>query len=147
MIELHTIYPVNQEILQFLYDLLAKREAFVNISHNPNHMPTPDDHADFVCRMPYRKWWVIMGKVRMTKDSYQWARIGAAYVSKQNEIGIQIMKEHRRKGFGRETLIEIKKLFKGERLLANVNPLNHESKRLFEGVDGTVIQHTYEIPT
>ena len=145
MIELHTIYPVNQEMLQFLFDLLSKRDAYVNISHDPDHMPTWDEHVDFVCRMPYRKWWVIMAKVRMSKDSYQTAQIGAAYLSKQNEIGIQIIREHRRKGFGRETLIEIKKMFEGERLLWNTNPLNTESKKLVEGVGGRVIQHTYEI--
>lgn len=134
MIELHTIYPVTQETLDFLRDLLVEREPVANISHKM--MPSRSDHADYVCSMPHRKWWIVYSKS---------VRVGAVYLSKQNEIGIQISKEHQGNGFGPAAVRDVIRMFPGERLLANVAPLNDRSHQLFQSVGGRVISHTYEI--
>lgn len=147
MIELRTIYPVTQEALDFLYDLLTKREAGVSISHKK--MPTKDEHADFVCSIPRRKWWLVYAQFGDEACpgvfDYRNIPVGSAYLSKQNEIGIHIMRTYQGRGFGLSAVRKIIAMFPGERLLANVSPGNEKSHKLFKGVGGIVIQHTYEI--
>ena len=149
MIELQTIYPVTQETLDFLYDLLKSREAYANISHDPEKMPTRCDHADFVCSMPYRKWWVVVGRFDYEASSvefdYRIEPVGSAYLSKSNEIGIHIMKGYQGRSFGPDAVRKIIEMFPGERLLANVAVINEKSHKLFKSVGGRVISHTYEI--
>ena len=144
MIELRTIYPVTQETLDFLYDLLEKREEGVSISHNT--MPTRGDHADFVCSMPYRKWWLVYGrfdhKASSVEFDYRTDPVGSAYLSKSNEIGIHIMKGYQGRSFGPDAVRKIIEMFPGERLLANVAVINEKSHKLFKSVGGRVISHT-----
>lgn len=140
MIELRTIYPVNEAILKFLYDLLAEREDHINISHKA--MPSWDDHVNFVCGMPYRYWWRI--EAELYPPSLL-TTIGAAYLSRQNEIGIFIKKQHQGKGYGKEAVKKIVEMFPGERLLANVSPGNERSHKLFQELGFKEIQKTYEL--
>ena len=133
MINLTTVYPVTLDTLHFLYDLLSKREEGVSISHTK--MPSWNDHLDFVCSMPYRKWWLIEGE--------RW-RLGAAYITKKNEIGIEILQAYQRQGFGRDTLLKIIEMFPGERFLANISPKNERSQKFFEVMGFGLKQQTYE---
>ena len=134
MIKLHTIYPTTQDTFHFLYALLEERDGDVNISHKL--MPSWGDHVDFVCSVPYKHWWLVL-------DGSE--RVGAAYLTKQNEIGIFILKAHQKRGYGTAAVKKIIEMFPGQRLLANVNPKNERSKKLFESVGGKIIQHTYGI--
>lgn len=144
MIDLRTIYPVNEAILKFLYDLLQEREDHVSISHKT--MPSWDDHVNFVCSMPYRYWWIIFGEIPPIDGMRQVPRnVGAAYLSKQNEIGIFIKKEYQGKGYGKEAIKRIVEMFPGQRLLANISPANERSHKLFQELGFSPIQTTYEL--
>ena len=65
---------VKKEDYRFLYTLLSQRRSSVNISHKK--MPTYAEHIRFVKSKPYSKWYIL---------SYQRKKIGAIYLSKQNE--------------------------------------------------------------
>ena len=68
----------------FLYELLSDRKPNENISHKK--MPTFPQHKKFVLSKPYSKWYVI----------YQNSiKIGSIYLSKEDEIGIFLLKKYR----------------------------------------------------
>ena len=77
---------VSKNDAQFLYGLLKERESTVNISHKK--MPTYTQHIKFIESKPYSKWYII----RLGNQ-----KIGSAYLSKQNEIGIFITKNMHKK--------------------------------------------------
>lgn len=131
---------------QVLYELLRERstedDPNVNISHRK--LPTRDEHLKFFDSKPYRRWYLIyVGRTP----------VGTAYLTKRNEIGIMLFRAHRRKGYGTQavaTLIDKHKPMKaipGVRsgsFLANINPKNEASIRLFEGMGFTHLSNTYE---
>jgi UDP-4-amino-4,6-dideoxy-N-acetyl-beta-L-altrosamine N-acetyltransferase len=65
------------EQIEILLDLLRKRKH--SISHE--RIPDPKDHAEFVANHPYRIWWLVRSEERV---------IGAAYLSIDNALGIQL---------------------------------------------------------
>ena len=65
------------EQIEILLDLLRKRKH--SISHE--RIPDPEDHAEFVTNHPYRIWWLVRADERV---------IGAAYLTKENALGIQL---------------------------------------------------------
>jgi len=138
MIELQSIYrpnarpSVSPAVMNFLYDLLAERDEITNISHC--RMPSRADHVKFVLDRPYKDWQIIVADGE---------RIGATYLSKNNEIGIFILKEHRGKGYGREVIRNLQNLHDEFTLLANINPRNKPSIDLFLGEGFEHIQNTY----
>lgn len=115
-----------------LYRVLAEREPHQSISHK--RMPTWAEHCAFVASRPYAHWYLIdCGDI-----------VGAAYLSHQREIGIGILKCHRGNNYGLNALRLLIQAHPG-RLLANINPSNTDSIRLFTGLGFIMIQQTYEL--
>ena len=125
---------VRKSDATFLYDLLKERESNVNISHKK--MPTYAQHIKFIESRPYSKWYVIILNNQ---------KIGSAYLSKQNEIGIFITKNKQRKKLGTSVLDMIIKKNHRKRYLANVNPKNKKSISFFKKNGFELIQHTFEL--
>ena len=119
-----------------LYDLLSERTPDQSISHKA--MPTYDDHTRFVLSDPYLVWY--LAAVRMQRRS---AVVGAIYLSKQREIGVSIFRDQQRKGYARAAVLELMRLHPGN-FLANVNPKNEASRKLWESLGFNLLQVTYE---
>jgi len=118
----------------FLYDLLKQRDSNVSISHKK--MPTYEQHVKFVMSKPYSKWYIIQ------KDDQS---IGSIYLSKQNEIGIFLIKTMRGKKIGQMALEMIMQKHPKQRFLANINPMNKKSIDFFTQNHFKLIQYTYEL--
>jgi RimJ/RimL family protein N-acetyltransferase len=117
---------------QILHQLLEEREPDQNISHKA--MPTWDEHVRFVESRPYQAWYFI-------DDN---GIVGACYLSKQNEIGVFVSKQHRGKGYGPWAIEAIMLKHGKRRYLANINPRNARSIELFRNLGFKQIQATYE---
>lgn len=115
-----------------LYDLLAERTPEQSISHKT--MPTQQEHRAFVGGSPYLRWYLI--EVEQP--------IGAIYLTRQREIGLSIFRAHQRKGYGRAAVLELMRMHPGK-FLANVNPANEASRKLWESLGGRLLQVTYEL--
>lgn len=118
----------------YLYALLTEREAHQNISHA--RMPTVAEHLAFVQSRPYAAWYLV--RVRRNV-------VGAVYLSKRDELGIFIFKAHRGYAYGEQAIRIMRKLHPKPRLLANVNPNNASSIRLFEALGGKLLQVTFSL--
>lgn len=121
--------------MKVLWQLMQEREPHVNISHRG--MPTWEQHVNFVSSRPYKNWWIIQ------TDEGECA--GACYLSKQNEIGVFVLKAYSGRSIGLSAICEIMVLHPGERLLANINPRNESSIALFERLGFRHCQSTYEL--
>lgn len=138
MIELVEVKPHDLTVLTFLYDLMSERTPDVNISHRA--MPTFDQHRAFVASQPYREWFLIM----VGDDFCNGSRtVGAIYLSKQNEIGIFIKKFDQSLGLGKMAVNKLMEMHPKEQLLANINPRNARSIRMFEEMGFELLQITY----
>jgi RimJ/RimL family protein N-acetyltransferase len=140
VIEFHDVYKTKWAV-KHLYALLREREPEANISHKET--PSYADHTHFVSTLPYWRWWLL-------SDGENW--LGALSVSHRNEVGIAIFKEFRGQGWARDALIKLVTEIKpqreipGERLgtfVANINPENEKSIRLFERAGFKLVQNTY----
>ena len=153
-------YPDHEKIL---FGLLAERsmedDPYVNISHRK--MPTWTEHCKFIASKPYRKWFFIEGiswdadkKIHLEPGSinYATAVIGTCYLTRLNEIGIILFGQYRGRGFGTKAVHELTRKFKplkaipGKRrgrFLANINPKNEKSIRLFTNIGFTHDSNTY----
>ena len=125
---------VENEDLNFLYDLLEHRQENSNISHKK--MPTFFQHVKFVTSKPYSKWYII---------KYNDQKVGSIYLTKINEIGIHIVKEIRRKNVATSALKILMKKNLRIRFLANINPKNKKSIEFFIKQNFKLIQYTYEL--
>ena len=125
---------VSKSDAQFLYGLLKERESNVNISHKK--MPTYVQHIKFIESRPYSKWYII----RLGNQ-----KIGSAYLSKQDEIGIFITKNMHAKKIGTIALNILIKKNRRKRYLANINPKNKKSISFFKKNGFELIQHTFEL--
>ena len=100
---------VKDEDIEFLYELLSERNKNENISHRK--MPSFVEHKKFVMSKPYSIWYIILIKKN---------RVGAIYVSKQNEIGIHIKKKFRKFGIGESAIQSLMIKNPRNRYLANI---------------------------
>lgn len=133
-IRLESVWPVNDFKLKTLYALLAEREPDEAISHAG--MPTFDEHAQFVRRVPYSQWYLVYND---NNDV-----IGSLYTTfVHNEIGIAVFKAHRRKGYATAMLHRVIETNGDLGILANINPANAKSIALFEKLGFQHIQNTY----
>lgn len=133
-VRLADVYRVK-EAPRILYRLLAERPARVNISHRK--MPGWRKHLAFIRSRPYKAWYLI----RVSGG----ACVGSIYLSKNDEIGAFIFKEHQKKGYGRIALDLLMKRHRAvKRFLANINPKNGASIRFFKNLKFGHIQNTYE---
>lgn len=127
------LVKVKKSDSRFLYELLKKRDPRVNISHRK--MPTYKEHQKFVTSKPYKAWYVIYMKNTKT---------GSIYLSKQNEVGIFLLKKYQRKNIGQKALRLLMEMNPQKRYLANVSPKNTNSAKFFKKNKFKLIQHTYE---
>lgn len=118
----------------FLYDLLSERPRHVNISHKK--MPTKKQHFKFVSSKPYSNWYVVL------LDDI---KIGSAYISKQDEIGIYIKQNWAWKGLESLILQQIMSKNSRPRYLVNTNPKNKKLISLLKKKKFKLLQQTYEL--
>jgi len=126
--------PVKKIDYSFLYDLLAERDPRANISHKK--MPTFAQHVKFIESKPYSKWYII---------EYDGTKVGSAYLSKQDEIGLFIKKNLQRKNLGKQALKLLLKKNPRNRYLANINPKNKKSIKFFQKHGFKLTQYTFEL--
>lgn len=133
--------------VELLYEMLGERtnDAEVNISHS--RMPSFAEHKAFVNSGPYRCWYFGVVNTKALKDV-----VGATYLTTANEIGIQVRLAHRGKGYGKAMLAKLLETHeplpaltsvRQGRFVANINPNNAVSIKLFTGLGARLIQHTY----
>jgi RimJ/RimL family protein N-acetyltransferase len=125
---------VEESDLRFLFKLLKERNPNANISHKK--MPAFSEHIQFVKSKPYSYWYVI-------QISHK--KIGTIYLSKNNEIGIFLKKDHHNKGIASKALKLLITKHPKKRFLANINPKNKSSEKFFKNNNFKLIQHTYEL--
>ena len=121
-------------LFRSLYTLLSQRRSSVNISHKK--MPTYAEHIRFVKSKPYSKWYIL---------SYQRKKIGAIYLSKQNEIGIHLLRGYEKKPIYLQTIKELIIQNRREKFLVNISPKNRKYIHIFKKLGFIMIQHTYEL--
>ena len=84
-----SIRSVKKSDSNFLYELLKQRDPRANISHKK--MPSFKQHENFIRSKPYSKWYIIQS----SKND-----VGSIYLSKNNEIGISLLKKIKIKELG-----------------------------------------------
>lgn len=126
-----------------LYGLLREREPVHNISHKT--LPTWEEHVAFVAPRPYQAWYLIIDDI---------LPVGAIYLTKPpeksragDEIGVFIFKAYQRRGYARAAVRELMRIHGPRRYLANINPANTSSIKLFNALGFRHIQNTYELDT
>jgi RimJ/RimL family protein N-acetyltransferase len=133
----------NREAEAILWRLLEEREPHQNISHR--RMPTPEEHRAFIASRPYAAWYLI----EVVTDCVDTVALiteiaGAVYLTRDNEIGVGILKRFRGFGYGREAVRALMAKHPNGRFLANINPANESSRAMFESLGFRHIQNTYE---
>jgi len=139
------LIPVEEwggDAAMHLYQLLGERPASANISHKT--MPSFEEHKTFLATKPYAGHWVISEFSDNGRSVVNFA-VGACYITKNDEIGIQIGSRYQRRGYARTALNTLIEMHKGRRLLANIAPGNEASRKLFEGFGFKHIQNTFEL--
>jgi RimJ/RimL family protein N-acetyltransferase len=126
--------PVKKEDYIFLYELLLQRRPSANISHKK--MPTWEEHVKFVKSKPYTKWYIITQNTN---------KIGAVYLSKQNEIGIHLLKKYEKNSTYIQIIMKLMTINPRKQFLANVSPKNQKYIKIFAKLGFKKIQHTYEL--
>ncbi len=132
MIDFESVYK-NHENIKTLYELIKERTPWQSISHV--EMPTWDAHVGFVMSYPYHVWNIIKAE----NES-----VGSIYLTYEREIGISIFESHRGKGYGESAIRMLMSICPGK-FLANINPKNQPSIKLFEKLGGKQIQVTYKL--
>jgi hypothetical protein len=118
----------------FLYDLLKNRKVIENISHKK--MPTYKQHVQFINTKPYSKWYIIF---------CQKEKIGTAYLSRLNEIGIHLINSVIEKKLNKEIISKMMEKNDKDRYLINVGIKNKKLSKLVEFYGFSKIQTTFEI--
>jgi len=122
--------------VDFLYLLLKDRDQYTNISHKK--MPTFLQHKKFVKSNHYSYWYVIFSNN---------VKIGAAYMTNINEIGLHLKKEFQNLGIEKSILNKLLLKHPRSRYIINVNPKNKKRVQFLKKTGFSLIQHTYELIT
>ncbi len=125
---------VSKSDYRFLYNILNERKSIVNISHKK--MPTYRQHIAFVASKPYTKWYIIY---------FNSQKVGSIYLSKQNEIGIFIIKTMEGKGLEQIALKILMDKHPRDRYIANCNPKNKALIRFWKKNKFKLVQYSYEL--
>jgi len=133
-LQLVSVYRTPKTAPRILYDLLREREPHINISHH--RMPTWKQHVEFITRRPYAAWYLIKAHCHY---------VGAIYLTEMNEIGIGILARWRGSGLGPRAIRLLMRKHGRRRYLANINPYNETSIRMFRRIGFCIIQQTYEL--
>jgi RimJ/RimL family protein N-acetyltransferase len=138
--------------LEFLYELMKERDPEINISHST--LPTMDQHRAFVTSRPYRFWYLLEATDFQTKNperDHPW--IGYISATRDNEIGIVLLRAWRGHGFGAQAVQEMMSTHKPNpaepsvrsgHWLANIAPGNEYSRLMFLKLGFRKIQETYQ---
>ncbi len=130
----------NQDAVKILWDLLYERAPEYSISHKG--MPSWQQHQDHVRFWPREAWYLIKGSV-----AHDWGMayeiVGAIYLTKADEIGIGIFLAYQGNGFGTRAVEMLMEKHGPRRYLANINPANKASQRMFEKLGFGLTQYTY----
>ena len=129
---------------QILYEICKERrsENNTNISFE---MPSWEEHLKFIKSKPYAYWGLIFD------EKYH----GYVSLTGRNEIGIVLFKSSRGKGIGKQALqlfmnthipLLAKTTERRGKWIANINPDNEISKKLFQSLGFKHIQETYAKP-
>lgn len=153
------LIPISEhpDHAKILWDLLAERTPEQSISHKG--MPTWEEHLAFVERMapiPATEFGsdVYYAEIRFGEPRYQdWylvevdgAVVASIYLSGcRNEIGVSVFREFRGRGHGSEAVRLITQKFGPAKYLANINPANEPSRKMFEKLGFKKIQETYAL--
>ena len=130
-----TLRPVTTEDSALLWHLLKERPPYANITHGK--APSMNEHLNFIKSEPYHAWYIIEGEVIAgMKD------IGAIHLTKDDEIGIAILRKFWRQGGARASIKELMKLQPRKKYLANIAPTNMHSQRLFKQMKFKTLQYT-----
>lgn len=131
--KLHDLYA--SEFMWWVpYTLLKERQPEECISHK--QMPTWEQHRAFMLSRPHEAWYWFSAE-----EGGHFYAGGAIYLSKQREIGIGILKAHRRQGLAKQAITELMRLHPG-RFLANINEKNEASISLFRSFGFRSLQIT-----
>ena len=129
---------------EVLFELLRERPREANISHK--ELPSYAQHELFVRSKPYRAWFLVLNEYEQ--------RVGAVSLTRNNEIGIAILKKYHRQGYALQAIEAVLKFppllgLPGQRnahYVANVAPGNEASHQLFTKAGWHPIQVTYQRP-
>lgn len=144
MITLFNVLDAPGVSVPLLWRLMQERPAYANISHQS--MPTMEGHKEFVLHHPYHAWYLI--EVLSKEPGIDFPlRVGAIYLTKQNEIGIFILQQYQGMGYATAAIEELKRRHPKPYYLANVAPGNGPGIALFERLGGKIIQQTFKIFT
>jgi len=132
---LRYVDPNSKADIDVLFKLLAERTPAQSISHTK--MPTYGQHSRFVKSNPYKAWYLIG-----VDEGNGPAIAGSTYLTEDNELGIFIFRNYHGKGYASRALEDIMTRYDGP-FLANINPSNEASKKLFEKLGFKFIQVTY----
>jgi RimJ/RimL family protein N-acetyltransferase len=129
--------PAAGAVMRLLYQYMQDRlnEPGTNISHT--QMPTYEDHERFVESKPYAGWYFI--------ESDALILVGVCYITRDNEVGIYINRDHRRQGWAPKALQELMKKHPAKQYLAHINPQNEASKIAFKRLGFGLLQETYSL--
>lgn len=141
MIKLVDVYK-EPRAKDYLYNLLEERKAYESISHNT--LPTWQEHLDFIARIPYKAWYIIMNESGIEDIGEP---VGSIYLSYNNEIGIGIFENERRHGYATDAIKLLMEMHPEKFYLANINPANLKSINLFNKLGFKHIQNTYKLGT
>ena len=109
-------------------------------------MPTYSSHVKFIASKPYKKWYIIFSLDGLRSESkYTKTKVGSIYLSKNDEIGIFVLKRFQGKNIGKYALTELMRRNPKSRYLANVNPKNKKSMQFFKNNGFKLIQYTFEL--
>lgn len=125
---------VTESDCEFLYELLKNRDPQASISHKK--MPSYDEHLRFVLSKPYSIWYII---------EFRNQKVGSVYLSKQDEVGISMIKEFQGIGIDEKAVRLLMKKNSRSRYLANVAPENYLLQEFFKKLGFKGLQYTYEI--
>ena len=140
------VNPNNETHVKALYMLLQEREPWQSISHR--EMPTFTRHELFVAdkvphsleegemrhRYSYAAWYLVT-----EMDS---RIVGSIYLTRANEIGVFIFKADQGVKWGEAAVQMLMKEHGPRRYLANINPANEASRKMFEKLGFKTVQHT-----
>ncbi len=118
----------------FLFRLLKQRPDTHNISHRK--MPSRAKHLAFIRSLPYAHWYVLHDNG---------IDIGSIYLSRQDEIGVNLLFEHRSTLMTQRVMLLLMAKHKRKRYLANAAPQNTALQYSLTGIAFSLIQHTYEL--
>jgi len=141
-VRLVDVYEVA-EAAELLYRLMRERPAESTIAHR--RTPSMEEHRSFMAAKPYRAWCLVQAGGRY---------VGAVTLTPNNEVGVFIFQEFQRRGYARAALQELLRAYqplpaipaaRPGYFVANVNPKNEASIRLFTSLGGRHIANTYEL--